>query len=112
MLGFAPGGHIEAKVTFGDILGHAIVWLLLSIITVGIGLMFYPYSFAKFILNRTYLVQGGQRYRLQCDLDVMSQLGHIIGWLVLTIITVGIAYPFYLYKTWNFALNHTRVLPG
>lgn len=113
MLAYAPvSGRIEAEIRFGDILGHALLWLLIIVVTLGIGLFFYPYSFAKFVINRTYLIaNNGQKLKLQCDLDISSQIGHIIGWLLLTIITFGIAYPFYLYKVWNFAMNHTRLAP-
>lgn len=111
MVAYAPvGGRIEAQVSFGEILGHGLLWIVLIVISLGIGLFFFPYSFSKFILNRTYIVIGGQRMKLQCDLDIASQLGHIIGWFFLTIITLGLAYPFYLYKTWNFALNKTRMV--
>ena len=110
MIAYAPvSGRIEAQITFGEILGHAVLWLLIIIVTLGIGFFFYPYSFSKFVINRTYIVTNNQQMKLVCDLDVASQIGHIIGWMHLTLITFGIAYPFYLYKTWNFALNHTRI---
>ncbi len=107
------GGRVEAQVTFGDILGHGILWVIISAITLGIGMFFYPYSFSKFILNRTYIWDAeGKRSRLRCELDAGSQLGHIILWLLLTVVTLGLAFPFYLYKVWNIALNKTVVLPG
>lgn len=107
------GGRVEAQVTFGDILGHGILWILISVITLGIGAFFYPYSFSKFIINRTFIWDGeGKRSRLRCDLDAGSQLGHILVWILLTVITVGLAFPFYLYKVWHLALNHTSILPG
>jgi hypothetical protein len=32
MIGYAPvGGRIEAQVKFGDILGHAILWLIIIV---------------------------------------------------------------------------------
>jgi len=109
MPGMIVGGRIEAKITFGEILGHAVLWIIISVITLGVGLFFYPYSFSKFIINRTYIVTGQQQMKLNCDLDIGSQIGHIIIWLIVTVITLGIAYPFYLYKVWNFALNKTRI---
>lgn len=113
MNAFALNGRIEAQINFGDILGHAILWLIIIVVSFGIGLMFYPYSFAKMVINRTHVIdQNGRRAKLQCDLDVASQLGHILIWLLLTVVTFGIAYPFYLYKTWNFALNRTRLQPS
>jgi uncharacterized membrane protein YjgN (DUF898 family) len=111
MLAYAPvGGRVEAKITFGEIFGHVLLWVFLIIITLGIALFFFPYSFAKFMINRTYLTVGGERAKLQCDLGTGGQLGHIIGWLLLTIITFGIAYPFYVYKVFNVTLNNTRLV--
>lgn len=80
MLAYAPvSGRIEAEIRFGDILGHALLWLLIIVVTLGIGLFFYPYSFAKFVINRTYLIaNNGQKLKLQCDLDISSQIGHKI----------------------------------
>lgn len=102
-------GHTEANITFGEILGHGLLWLLISIVTAGIGLMFYPYSFSKFVINRTYVYQDGKRYSLRCELGIGGQLGHILLWLLLTIVTLGIAFPFYLYKVWNICLNNTTL---
>ena len=107
------GGRVEAQVSFGDILGHCVLWLIISLVTFGIGLFFYPYSFAKLIINRTYIWDHeGKRCRLRCDLNAGDQLGHIIIWLILSVVTVGLAFPFYLYKVWNAALNKSIIIPG
>jgi hypothetical protein len=39
-------------------------------------------------------------------------LGHIIIWIIISIITFGFGYAFYFYKVWNHSLNHTRVGPA
>jgi hypothetical protein len=105
-------GRVSIDLPFLDILGHAVLWIILSIVTLGIGLFFLPYSFGKFVVNRTYLVDpDGRRIgRLQCELDVSSQIGHILIWLIISVITLGIGYIFYLYKVWGFVLNKTRVI--
>lgn len=107
----STGGRIEANISLGSIFVHGLVWILVSIITFGIGLMFFPYSFAKLVINRCYIWNAeGQRARLQCDLDIFSQIGHILLWTLLTLVTFGLAFPFYLYRVWNFVLNNTKVV--
>ncbi len=102
--------QLRAEVNFLDILGHGILWFFLTLFTLGFAAFFFPYSFAKFIINRSEVVIDGQRYGLWCDLDAFSQLGHIILWFFLSIITLGLCYFFYMYKVWNFAINNTAVL--
>lgn len=46
---------------------------------------------------------------MDCDIDLFSDLGHVLLWFVISILTLGIGYVFYFYRVWNYALNHTRV---
>jgi uncharacterized membrane protein YjgN (DUF898 family) len=102
--------NIKADVGAVDILGHLVVWVIILFLTLGIGIFFYPYSFAKFILNRSILVSGNETHQLRCELDIFSQLGHIVLWILISIVTLGLGYFFYLYKVWNFALSNTSVI--
>lgn len=45
-----------------------------------------------------------------CDINIFSNIGHIILWMVISFITLGIGYIFYFYRVWNYALNNSRVL--
>lgn len=101
---------ITGKVGALDILGHLLLWLVTIIITLGIGLFFYPYSFAKFVLNRTEVEIDGQVRKLKCEMDIARQIGHIILWVIITIFTLGIGFIFYLYKVWNHALSKTVIV--
>lgn len=102
--------RLRSDIQFLDILGHGILWLLLSILTLGISMFFYPYSFSKFIINRTEVIVDEVPHALYCDIDIVSQIGHIVLWFLLSLLTLGIAYFFYVYKVWNFALNNTAVV--
>lgn len=53
--------RLRADVAIFDILGHLLIWLILSIVTFGIALFFFPYSFSKFIINRTYVIDESGR---------------------------------------------------
>jgi uncharacterized membrane protein YjgN (DUF898 family) len=103
---------LEIDLSLMDIIGHALLWTLLIIVTLGIGLLFYPYAFASKILNRTYILgDDGRRVgQLQCDLDLSGQIGHVFIWLLLTIITLGLALPVYVYKVWAIVINRTRIV--
>ena len=102
--------RIQANVGVLDILIHLIIWILLSLITFGIALFFYPYSFAKFIINKSELVdENGVSKALVCDTDLFGNIGHVILWIIISIITFGLGYIFYFYKVWNYSLNNTVV---
>lgn len=101
--------NLRADIAFIDIIGHLIVWVILSLITFGIALFFFPYSFSRFIINRTHIqdrVNGVER-RLFCDIHMFGNIGHIILWAIISILTLGIGYVFYFYRVWNYALNNT-----
>lgn len=75
------GLALDTDLGVAEALGHAIMWAVLIVITLGFGLMIFPYSFGKYALNRTYVAQDGKRVaKLVCELDVASQLGHAIFW--------------------------------
>ncbi|MGF1748922.1 DUF6693 family protein [Vibrio cionasavignyae] len=102
--------RLKADVAIFDIIGHLILWLILSIVTFGIALFFFPYSFSKFILNRTYLIDAnGVERKMKCDIDLFSDLGHVLLWFIISILTLGIGYIFYFYRVWNYALNNTHI---
>lgn len=101
---------IKADVAVFDILAHLFIWFILTLLTLGIALLFFPYSFAKFIINRTRLVdEFGRERKMVCNIDMFSDLGHVILWFVISILTLGVGYFFYVYRVWNYALNNTRV---
>ncbi len=78
--------------------------------TLGVALFFFPYSFSKFVINRACLVdESGNDKRLRCNIDLFSDIGHVLLWLVISILTLGVGYIFYFYRVWNYALNNTTV---
>lgn len=111
----APGplaGSIKADISIGSILGHTLLWIVLTIVTLGIALFFYPYAFAQLIVNRCTITDSqGRSSRLHCDLSLGGQIWHVLVWAVLSFFTLGIAFFFYLFKVWNVVLNHTKVIP-
>ena len=101
---------IQADVATIDILGHLILWFFITLITFGIGAFFFAYSFSKFIINRSELIdeQGASR-KMVCNTDIFGNLGHVVLWIIISIITFGLGYAFYFYKVWNYSLNNTTI---
>lgn len=101
---------IKADLSILDIIGHLIVWVVLSIVTLGIALFFFPYSFSRFVINRTSVVDAaGVERKMVCDINLFSNVGHIILWMLISLVTFGLGYIFYFYRVWNYALNNSRV---
>jgi uncharacterized membrane protein YjgN (DUF898 family) len=101
---------IQAHVGTIDILGHLILWFILIIITFGIAAFFLPYSFSKFILNRSELIDDhGRARKMVCNTDMFGNIGHVILWIIISLITFGLGYAFYFYKVWNYSLNNTTI---
>lgn len=105
-------GHIKADFSMADVLGHIIIWLLISVITLGIGLFFWPYAAFKLIINgiAVYDYSGGKVGKFHCNLSAGQQIGHIILWIFISVITVGLAFPFYLFGVARTALNKTEIV--
>lgn len=102
--------RLKADIAILDITGHLIIWLILCIVTFGIALFFFPYSFSKFVINRTSIIdEYGVERKMDCNIDLFSDLGHVIIWFLISIVTFGIGYIFYFYRVWNYALNNTTV---
>ena len=102
--------RIQANVGTLDILGHLLLWLVIILITFGIGAFFFAYSFSKFIINRSELIdEQGISRRMTCNTDLFGSIGHIILWIFITIFTLGLGYAFYFYKVWNYSLNNTTI---
>jgi hypothetical protein len=50
-----------------------------------------------------------KRYRLVCSLDYRDVLIQFLLWLLLTIVTVGVAAPFFAYYFVRLVINRTEI---
>ena len=105
-------GRIEAKFTMMDVVGHIIIWMIISTVTLGIGLFFWPYAAIKLVLNNIQILDnsGATIGKLRCELSAGQQIGHIIIWTLLSLVTLGIAFPFYTYGVARTAINKTEIV--
>lgn len=105
--------RLEANISIGAIIVHVIVWALLTLVTFGVALFFYPYAFGRVLLNDAYVLDdSGRRVaRLRCEANVGNEIGHIVLWFFITLITLGIGGFFYAFKAFTVVLNNTKLVP-
>ncbi len=101
------------KAEFGivDTIGVAIIWILLTIVTLGLALFVFPYYLNKDVINKTKVLDGHGREigRLNCQFNLASSIGHVIIWILLIIVTLGLAAFFYAYRIIRVVLNETYI---
>ena len=88
------GYKLKCEFSVGEAIGQLVIWVLLSVVTLGLALFVLPYYFVKAPINRTSLIDGTGRKvaRLHVDVSFGDILGHALVWLLLTIVTLGLAY--------------------
>jgi membrane protein YdbS with pleckstrin-like domain len=104
-------GRLRCNFGTVDAIGGAILWIVLTIVTLGIALVFFPYFLNRAVLNKTEVLnaQGQPVGRLNCQFGVGSSIGHVIIWLLLIIVTLGLASILYAYRVLRVVLNETYI---
>ena len=100
---------VKSNLSMLDVFGHIIIWLVVCVPTLGIGLLFWPYSAVKLVLNSMVLESKDGTGRGQCELSLGSSIGHLILWAILIVCTFGIAYPFYIFGVARTAIDKATV---
>lgn len=95
-----------------DAIGHVVIWVLLTIVTLGLALVIFPYYFNRAVLNRTKVLDGAGNEigYLECRFNLGSSIGHVIIWLILIVVTLGLAAFFYVYRVLRVVINETRIV--
>ncbi|AVL71111.1 DUF6693 family protein [Oligella urethralis] len=110
-----PLGYYRLKCELGtlDVLGHALIWILLTIMTFGLALIVFPYYMQRYIINKTYVYDPNDNRvgRVVCDIGLDSMLGYIILWTILSIISFGILYFVFLYKIYAHCYSKSKIVP-
>ncbi|WOC14762.1 DUF6693 family protein [Pseudochrobactrum sp. MP213Fo] len=104
-------GKLRCNFSTGEAIGHVIIWVLLTLITLGLALLVFPYYMNKVVLNRTEILDAHGRAigKFRCDFNLASSIGHVIIWFFLIIFTLGIAAFFYAYRIMRVLLNDTVI---
>ena len=105
-------GRCRTQLSIFQVIGHVIIWLIISMVTLGIGLLFWPYAAAKLILESVVLVDesGSANASLRCNIGFGEQIGHAVLWLILIALTGGLAGLCYLFGVAHFVLNRTELV--
>lgn len=87
------------------------VWLLLSVVTFGLGWLIVSGHFFKFVIERTVVVDaaGVPVGRLVCRYDVEDRMAVLGWWLLACIVTCGVALLFYSFHAARSALDATEI---
>lgn len=105
-------GRFRTRLSIFQVIGHVVIWLIISTITLGIGALFWPYAAAKLILESIIIVDegGGASAALRCSFGFGEQLGHAVLWLILVALTGGLAGLCYLFGLAHFVINRTKLI--
>lgn len=87
------GYRIRCDYSVSEAIGSIIIWILISLITLGLGLFVMPYYILKGPINRSVLLSasGDEIGKLHVEVDLAAIIGHAVIWVFLTIITLGLA---------------------
>lgn len=109
--GDGVASRLRCDFSVAESIGQVIIWILMTIVTLGLALMVFPYYFNKAVLNKTEVLDrsGTPIGRLNCTFNLGSSIGHAILWIVLILVTFGLAAFLYAYRVIRVLLNETRI---
>ncbi|MFW8564878.1 DUF6693 family protein [Orrella sp. 11846] len=95
-----------------EVIGHLIIWLLLSIVTFGLAMFVFPYYMQRYTIGRTFAfnAQGQRVGQLICTIDLASIIGNVLLWVLISLVTLGLGYFVFLYKISAHCLSHTKLI--
>ena len=113
-IGFSETGiatRLRCNFSIGESIGQVVIWIILTIFTLGLALIVFPYYFNKAVLNKTEILDanGNAIGRLNCSFNLASSIGHVILWVLLILVTFGLATFLYVYRVMRVLLNETRI---
>lgn len=103
-----PAGYrLSCDYSVSEGIGTVILWILICILTLGLGLFVAPYYILKSPINRTRLIapDGSVAGTLHVDVNLAEIIGHMILWILLTIVTLGFAAILYQFAVMKRLLN-------
>lgn len=110
--GFAGGAtRLRSELDLRDVWPSFLVWLAVSVCTLGLGWIVVSGHFFRLILNTTTIVDpsGSRVGRLVCDYDVEADLARIVLWVIVSIATFGVGLLFYSFHAARQAIDATTV---
>jgi Family of unknown function (DUF6693) len=103
--------HLRSELDLGEVWPAFLVWLIVSVCTLGLGWIVVSGHFFRLILNSTAIVDaGGNRLgRLRCDYDMDGRLAQVALWVAVSIATLGVGLLFYSFRAAQRAIDATTV---
>lgn len=101
------GYNISWETNFWNSCGKIAIEILLSIITLGIYMPMAMLKLYKYFTDKTFAKSGDIKRRFGFDSDNMNDFLFIWGQLLLTIISLGIYYPWSISKVGNRLMSKT-----
>ncbi|MDA8250354.1 MAG: hypothetical protein M0Z28_14435 [Rhodospirillales bacterium] len=111
--GIVPAGaRLRSDLDVRKVWPSFLVWLLVSVCTLGLGWIVVSGHFFRLLLNSTLIVDAEDNRigRLECDYDVEADPVRILRWVLLSVATLGIGLLFYSFRAGKLALSATRVV--
>ncbi len=111
--GITPAGtRLRSDLDLRAVWPAFLVWLAVSVCTLGLGWIVVSGHFFRVLLNSTVVVDATDTPigRLVCDYDVESDLGRIARWVLLCIATLGLGLLFYSFRSGKLALSATAIV--
>jgi hypothetical protein len=102
-----PGCRLSCDFSVAEGIGTLVLWVLISIVTLGLGLFVAPYYLLKSPINRTRLVgpDGAVLGVLHVEVNLAEVIGHALIWVLLSIVTLGFALLLYQFAVVKRLLN-------
>ncbi len=87
------GCKLTCDYSVSEAIVSILIWVLISIVTLGLGLFIMPYYILKGPINRSFLVDANNNKlgQLHVDVDLSSVIVHAVIWMLLSIVTFGLA---------------------
>ncbi len=111
--GYLRNIRLKCEIGVFDAILFVLVWLVIAVVTLGIGTVFAFYYFYNAIIDKTYVTDrnGEPIARLECDLQLTEIIGHIVIWIVIGFVTLGIGFLVFHFMIFRMCLNRTIVVP-
>ena len=103
--------QFDCDFSIGDAILQALLWFVLIIVTFGLASFLLPYYVPKAVIERTRVMDmdGEEIGTLAVDFSLGDAILNALLWLLLSIVTFGLAYIVYVYRVLRFILMQTRV---
>ena len=104
--------RFQCEFGVAEAIGSFIIWILLTIVTLGLASFVAPYYVLSSIINKTTIVdENGQRLaQLKVNFTLAEIIGHAVIWVLLAIVTLGLAVFVYYYMVMKKVLNRTEIV--